>query len=71
MLHQNPLPLQSKKSMHFLVFLSISSSWKWQNERHHLTTNIPYIGLKQKHLQQGRENRQQFDKYAMSKGMEL
>jgi hypothetical protein len=63
--------IRVKKIVHFLVFLSISSSWKWQNERHHLTTNIPYIGLKHKQLQQRRDNQQQFDKYAMSKGMEL
>jgi hypothetical protein len=71
MLHQNPLPLWFKKIVHFLVFLSISSSWKWQNEGHCSTTNVPYIGLIHKHSQQGRDNRQQLDKYALSKGMEL
>jgi len=67
----NPLPLGSKKIVHFLVFLSISSSWKWQNEGHHLTTNIPCASLDYKHSKQGRDNWQQFDKYAMSKGIEF
>jgi len=52
----NPLPLGSKKIVHFLVFLSISSSWKWQNEGHHLTTNIPCASLDYKHSKQGRDN---------------
>jgi hypothetical protein len=34
-------------------------------------TNVPYIGLKHKQLQQGRNNQQQFHKYAMSKKVEL
>jgi hypothetical protein len=57
--------------VHFLVILSISSSWKWLNEGHHFTTNVPYNGLKHKQLQQGRNNQQQFHKYAMPKKVEL
>ncbi len=38
--HQNPLPLGYEKILHFFVLFSISSSWKWQSEGHHLITNV-------------------------------